>query len=40
VLNVVAILKKHKRTLKKLSQAMAEGRSIGECIAVIEECEK
>lgn len=37
VLNVVAILREHKRTLGKLATAMSEGRSIGECIAVIEE---
>ena len=37
VLNVVSILRAHKRTLAKLASAMAEGQSIGKCIAVIEE---
>jgi len=40
VLNVVSILKQHKRTLRELSLAMADGKSIGECIAVIEKCEQ
>ena len=37
VLNVVAILRDHKKTLQKLAVAMSEGQSIGNCIAVIEE---
>ena len=37
VLNVMAILRAHKKTLTRLASAMAEGQSIGKCIAVIEE---
>lgn len=36
VLNVVAILREHKKTVQKLAEAMSEGQSIGNCIAVIE----
>lgn len=37
VLNVVAMLRENKKTLSRLASAMAEGKSIGKCIAVIEE---
>lgn len=39
VLNAVEMLRRHKQTHAKLTDAMAEGKSIAECIAVIESCE-
>lgn len=39
VLNVVEMLRRHRRTHQRLTDAMAQGKSIGECIAVIEDSE-
>lgn len=36
VLNVVTILRRHKNILSKLAMAMMSGKSVGECIEVIE----
>ena len=37
VLNVTALLRRHAKTHARLAQAMASGRPVAECIAVIEE---
>ena len=36
VLNLVTLLRRHRRVHARLAEAMAAGRSVGECIAVIE----
>ena len=36
VLNLVTLLRRHKRVHACLAEAMGAGRSVGECIAVIE----
>ena len=36
VLNVTTLLRRHARTHARLAQAMAAGRSVAECIALIE----
>ena len=37
VLNITTLLRRHKKTHQNLAAAMAEGKTVSECIAVIEE---
>eukprot|EP00891_Asterochloris_glomerata_P008146 jgi/Astpho2/8146/e_gw1.00120.139.1_t len=37
VLNITTLLRRHKETHQRLAAAMAEGKSVSDCIAVVEE---
>ena len=37
VLNTISILRRHEETVRKLSERMAAGASVGECIRLIED---
>ena len=37
VLNTISILRRHEGTVRKLSERMAAGASVGECIRLIED---
>lgn len=37
LLNVVTILRRHAKTHRQLAEAMSSGKSVGQCILLIEE---
>ena len=37
VLNTITILRRHEAVVRKLSEKMAAGGSVGECVALIEQ---
>jgi hypothetical protein len=37
VLNTITILRRHEGTVRKLSERMAAGGSVGECVRLIED---